>query len=194
MNQKDCHVNYLNSFSSIPNEIVEELFNISEFKTIKAGKQIVKENEVPTKVYMLTSGVVRCYLSSESGKEYNKNFYLPYSFVGPLTSLIDRKPSQFVYETLLDSEMYEIDYYKFSMLCKKHESLNILYTKILESVYRVYEKRLVDLISLDAKSRYFELCNQIPNLETLIPQYHIASYLGITPVQLSRIRNKIEIY
>lgn len=194
MNQTDSHASFLNSISNISEDIIEELLKISELKTIKAGKQIVKSGEIPSKVYMLISGVIRCYISTESGKEFNKSFYLPITFVGPLTALIEQSPSIFVFETLADSELYEVDYKKLRELCKKHEALNMLYSKILETVYITYEKRLVDLISLDATSRYLELRKEIPNVETLIPQYHIASYLGITPVQLSRIRKKIDNY
>lgn len=192
MNDYNASLNFLNSFSSISEDVIGELLNISELKTIKAGQQLVKLNEVPSKVYMLVSGIVRCYLITESGKEFNKSFYLPLSFVGPLTALIQKKPSLLIFETLEDSEMYEIDFYKLIDLCKKKESLNMLYSKVLESVYIMYEKRLIELISLDAKGRYLELRTQVPKVDELIPQYHIASYLGITPVQLSRIRKKIE--
>ena len=53
------------------------------------------------------------------------------------------------------------------------------------------EKRIFDLSSLDAKQRYLKLRKFIPEIDALIPQYHIASYLNITPVQLSRIRKDI---
>jgi CRP-like cAMP-binding protein len=187
-------VTFLNSFSGISEEILEELRNVSKFKKIKSGKQLVKLNEVPSKVYMLLSGVVRCYLITESGKEFNKNFYLPIGFVGPLTALIKKKPSLFVFEALSDCEVYEIDYNKLIDLCKINKSVNMLYSKVLEAVYVIYEKRLIELISLDAKGRYLALRKQIPEVDELIPQYHIASYLGITPVQLSRIRKKMDAY
>ena len=77
-------------------------------------------------------------------------------------------------------------------LCNKSLELNSLYAKVLEAVYTKYEKRLVELISLDAKSRYLALRRQIPDVDSIIPQYHIASFLGITAVQLSRIRKKID--
>ena len=78
------------------------------------------------------------------------------------------------------------------VLCKHNVSLKNLHIKVLEKVYFYYEKRLVDLISLDATDRYLELKNQIPNIDEIISQYHIASYLGISPVQLSRIRKKLK--
>jgi CRP-like cAMP-binding protein len=194
MRNKNSATDFLKSFNGVSEEILEELRKISNFKKIKSGKQIVKLNKVPSKVYMLLSGVVRCYLITESGKEFNKNFYLPIGFVGPLTALIKKQPSLFVFEALSDCEMYEIDYNKLIDLCKINEAVNMLYSKVLESVYVIYERRLIELISLDAKGRYLALQKQIPEVDALIPQYHIASYLGITAVQLSRIRKKLEVY
>ena len=126
MNYNESHYEFLNSFSNIPEELVQELLNITEFKTIKEGTQLVKLGEVPSKVYMLVSGMLRCFLITESGKEFNKSFYLPISFAGPVAALIQKKPSLFVFESLSDCEVYEIDYYKLMALCNKNESLNML--------------------------------------------------------------------
>ncbi len=186
------NLTFLNSFGTISEETFIELQKISTFKKIEAGTQIVKLGEVPSKVYMLVSGIIRCYLSTESGKEFNKTFYLPVTFLGSLTALMKRKPSLFVFEALTDCKLYEIDYYDLIALTKKDLAVNKLYSKVLEILYMKYEKRLVELISLDAKERYFELRKQIVGIDKLLPQYHIASYLGITNVQLSRIRKKID--
>ena len=96
-----------------------------------------------------------------------------------------------MFETLTDSKIYEIDYYKLLDLSNDDEELKKLYTKVLEVLYISYEERLVELISLDAKGRYLVLRKQISGVDELISQYHIASYLGITSVQLSRIRKKL---
>lgn len=192
MSKTHAHSVFLNSFGGISDDILKELRKISELKTIKSGTQFVKLNEVPSKVYMLVSGIVRCYLITESGKEFNKTFYMPLGFVGSLTALIKKKPSIFVFEAITECTFYEVDYIKLMELCKKDESVNRLYSKVLEIVYVKYEKRLIELISLDATGRYLALKKQIPEVDTLIPQYHIASYLGITPVQLSRIRKKLD--
>lgn len=183
---------FLNSIENISEETFAELVKITEFKRIPAGTQIIKSEEIPSKIYLLLSGVVRCYLTTESGKEYNKSFYLPSSFLASLTALIKKKPSLFVFEALSDCKVYEIDYSKLMVLCKHNVSLKNLHIKVLEKVYFYYEKRLVDLISLDATDRYLELKNQITNIDEIISQYHIASYLGISPVQLSRIRKKLK--
>jgi len=183
---------FLNSFTEISDELFIKLQAVTKFKIIDAGTQIVKYGEIPSKLYMLRSGVIRCYLSTESGKEFNKSFYLPTCFVASLTALIKRRPSLFVFETITECKLYEVDYANFINLCLQNPALNGFYAKVLEMVYMKYEKRLVELISLSAKERYLELKKQNPEIDELIPQYHIASYLGITPVQLSRIRKNLD--
>lgn len=192
MKPTESQANFLNAINALPEEVIVELLKISKLKTYQGNTQIVKLNEMPSKIYVLVTGIVRSYLSTESGKEFNKNFYLPISFFGSLTALLKKKSSTLVFESLTDCKAYEVDYYKFKDLCKKYESINMLYSRVLESVYIIYEKRLVEMISLDATNRYLELRKQISNVDEIIPQYHIASFLGITPVQLSRIRRKID--
>ena len=185
---------FINSITDVSDEAFIELQKISSFKKIEAGTQLVKTNEIPTKVYLLVSGGIRCYLSTESGKEFNKTFCLPVSLVASLTALLNKTASIFTFEALTACELYEVDFSKFMDLSDKNPVINSLYIRILEDVYMKYEKRLIELISLDAKDRYLELRKQVPNVDKLIPQYHIASYLGITAVQLSRIRKKIDNY
>jgi CRP-like cAMP-binding protein len=184
----DQNFTFLNSFADISEETYIELIKFAKLKKIKAGTQLIKLDEVPAKAYLLISGTLRSYIITESGKEFNKSFYLPVSFFASLTALMTRKPSEFIFEALTDCTIYEIDFYKLMEICEKNLAVNIMYSKVLESSYLKQEIRMVELISLDASERYLELQKQIPNVDKLIPQYHIASYLGITPVQLSRIR------
>ena len=140
---------------------------------------------------MLVEGLMRVYLPMESGKEFNKNFFMPMSFVGSYSALIKNEPSKLIYETLTECKVYEIDFNELVKLCKLDIVISNLYNRIVEQVFIKYEERHLQLISLDAKQRYLELRTQIPDIDLLIPQYHIASYLSITPVQLSRIRKSL---
>lgn len=183
---------FLNSFLDISAETFKKLSEMSVFRRLDKGEVIGRTDEVPTKIYMLISGVMRAYLSSESGKEYNKNFFMPFSFVGAFTGLIKKQPSKLVYEALTNCKVYEVDFTTFMDLCKKDINISNLYNRVLEHVFIKYEERQLELISMDATERYLKLIKKIPEIENLIPQYQIASYLSITPVQLSRIRKKLK--
>ncbi len=182
---------FLNSFVKVPENIFNKLDKISTFKEIDANIDFTKTGEIPSKIYMSTSGLMGAYLNSECGKIFNKNIFGPFSFVGPLTALISSKPSELTYKTLTTCKGYEINFKALRELCKTDIIISNLYNKVLESIYIAYEKKQFDLISLDATQRYLKLKQQFPNIDDLIPQFQIASYLSITPVQLSRIRKNL---
>lgn len=185
-------IEFLSSYGNIPPETFLKLQNISEFRKVGANTQLDKFGKIPSSVYLLISGSMRCYITSESGKEHNKNFFFPISFAGSLTALINNKPSKIVYETLSECKLYEINFYALKEICKTDIELNNLYSRLLEQVFIIYEKRQLELISMNASQRYLKLKEDIPEIDKLIPQYHIASYLSITPVQLSRIRKTLK--
>jgi CRP-like cAMP-binding protein len=182
---------YLNSFSNISEDTFDTLKKLATFRRIKAKTTITRTGEIPTKYYFLVSGLMRAYINSEDGKLYTKNIFSPVSFVSSFTALISSKPSKLTYETLTDCKVYELHYIDMVNLCKENLSVSLLYSKILEQVFIGYEKRNIELLSLDATQRYIKLRKRIPNIDDLIPQYQIASFLNITPVQLSRIRKKM---
>jgi hypothetical protein len=66
-----------------------------------------------------------------------------------------------------------------------------MYANALESIFLLLEARIYDLSVLNATRRYLKLKKQIPSIENIIPQYHIASYLNVSAVQLSRIRKEM---
>ncbi|MEC3907976.1 Crp/Fnr family transcriptional regulator [Tamlana sp. 2201CG12-4] len=186
------NLNFLNSFFDVSEETFSKLSRIAIFKKFDTGTQIAKTGEVPSKIYMLISGMMRAYLEDESGREFNKSFFMPFSFVGSFTGLIKKQPSKLVYESLTACKVYEINFEEFMKLCKEDINVSNLYNKVLEHIFIKYEERQLELISMDATQRYLELCKKMPDIEHLVPQYHIASYLSITPVQLSRIRKKLK--
>ena len=182
---------FLKKNFNITDDAFLKLKNISKVKHLKKNTAIAKVGEIPSKVYMLTSGIARVYLNAECGKEYNKNIFSPMSFVGSLTAIVRNIPSILTYETLTDCTMIELDFHKVRKLCRTNLEVSNLYNSILEYVFALYEKRQLEFLTLDATERYLKLQQRIPEIDKLIPQYQIASYLNITPVQLSRIRKKL---
>ena len=110
--------------------------------------------------------------------------------VGGYSSLVSQLPNSINQQALTDCDLLIANYTKLTDLLDKHQDLERLLRKISENYFVEKEKREVEIVLLEAKKRYAIFQREFPQLEQLIPQYHIASYLGITPTQLSRIRAK----
>ena len=139
----------------------------------------------------LKSGLIRIYSLNEKGVEINRDFLIGDEIVISLTDLINKTPSNIVIECLEDSEILEVDYDKFIEIADQQKDLGKFYQITLEQLYLKQEKKSYSLLSLNATERYLELLNEKPEIEQKVSQKHIASFLGITPIQLSRIRTKI---
>ena len=181
--------NFLNSISPVSEALFVKLQQISAFKRYAKDEIVTDFCEVPSKAYLLVDGVMRAFMQDDKGKEYNKNIFTPMSFVASFTSLVYKQPSKLCYQALTNCKTFEIDFQVFVNICKEDIQASLLYSRILERVFVTYEKRNLELLSLDASQRYEQLKKRIPHIDSLIPQYQIASYLNITPVQLSRIRS-----
>ena len=110
--------------------------------------------------------------------------------IGGYSSLVTQLPNTINQQALTDCDLLIGNYRKLIDLLDKHQDLERLLRKIAEHYFVDKEKREVEIVLLEANKRYAIFQREYPQLEQLIPQYHIASYLGITPTQLSRIRAK----
>lgn len=167
------------------------LSSLAVKRELKTGETIVKQGGKSNNVVFLTKGLMRAFCTLESGKEITKNIFTPMSFSGPFTSIIKNEPSLLCYEALMDSKVYEINFIEFIQYSKSNIAISNLYNRILEYLFIAYEKKQIIAMSSNATERYLKLKTQIPNIDDLIPQYQIASYLNISPVQLSRIRKEL---
>lgn len=183
---------FLKSKFNISKETFLIIKNLSTEKKLKSGDTTVKQGGTSTKLYFLLSGLMRSVRVSETGKEYTKNIYSPYSLVGPFASILTKSPSLLTYEALTDCEVYELDYKAFFRLTETSIEISNLYSRVLEYLFLIYEDKQFESVSLNATERYQLLKKRIPNIDSQIAQYQIASYLNITAVQLSRIRKEMK--
>jgi len=186
----DFFKSFVYNFHNVSDESFKKFAELITPKTFLKDHKIVKIGQVPVNFYILKSGIVRAFATDDKGKEYTRTIYTPIGTTGNLSSLITKEPSNLIYECLTDCEVLQCNYEDFYKLSIKHHDLSVFHYKVLERVYIREESKILDLTLLDATNRYKKLQEKIPNIDNLINQYHIASYLNITPVQLSRIRKK----
>lgn len=184
-------IDALVEFYPLSEETQKQYAEILETVNYKKGDRIADLGEIPTHFFVLMSGVVRSFVTDEKGKEFTRSLYIPMRAAGAFSALVQQKPSEIVYECLTDCTFLVGDFKRFKELAAKNVELANMYNMVLERIFIRMEKRIFELSTLDAKQRYLKLKKHIPEIENLIPQYHIASYLNITPVQLSRIRKDL---
>lgn len=159
-------------------------------KSFKKGEILVNAGDISAKFFVLKNGLLRNYIVNSKGKEFTRKIYTPITTAGS-TSLFTKEPSDSILECLIDSEILVGDFNAFIKSTEEHHDLSLFYNRVIENIFLRTEKKVYDLSILNATERYLKLKKEIPNIENLIPQYQIASYLNVSAVQLSRIRREI---
>ena len=183
---------HLQQYGSIKEETLGLLKANFKQLNLEKGDFFCKEGTHAKHFGFLESGIIRAFIRSYDGKEYTKQFYFGPSIVGAYTSLLTKQPSQIIQQALAPCTIWIAAYDKIESLYDQHHDIERIGRKIAEFYYLEKERMIVDMALFDASQRYTMLKERFPNIEMQVHQYHIASYLNITPTQLSRIRKKIK--
>lgn len=177
--------------SILPEDKFDVFMSIGKIKTVAAFDHFLKAGEVPQKIAFVNSGLFRYVYTNEKGDEFTKGIITENLFLSSYSAMISGKPSYFSIEALEDSEVLEIAWKDFIKLTDKEIFWVKFLLKFLEKGFIIKEKRERDLLLLDAETRYRNFLLEFPGMDQRIKQGIIASYLGIKPETLSRIRRKI---
>ncbi|MCH9813668.1 MAG: Crp/Fnr family transcriptional regulator [Epsilonproteobacteria bacterium] len=182
---------YLSTITPLGDEAISLAKTYFIFKSFDERIDIISAGDKVKNICFISSGLVRFYYLTENGKDFNKSFASQGEIISSISSLITDEASPFFVETLLPTECFCISYDDFVLLTESHVEWNRLAMKLLEFLALKKEKREADFLLLSAQKRYEGFLYELAHLEKKIPNYHIASYLGITEVALSRIRKRL---
>jgi CRP-like cAMP-binding protein len=160
-------------------------------RTFRKNDLIVSAGELSENFYFIISGLVRYFYSTASGKEFNKHFAAENRFFGSLQSLVLHEPCGFFIQALEKTETLVLPNKLLTESFDRHvcwERIGRMHAERLAIMKELREKEFL-LDSLEIRYRRF--LKEYPGLISRVPQYHIASYLGVTDVALSRIRKKL---
>ena len=174
----------------LPEERIEELFSIAKEKSIKTTNYFLEAGETPSKIAFVTKGLFRYVYTNNKGDEFTKTIMPENNFISSYSAMVLCKPSYFAIEALENSDLMVINWSDFEKLKEKDVFWLKFLMKFIEKGYIIKEKRERDLLLLDAETRYKNFLTEFPGLDQRVKQGIIASYLGIKPETLSRIRNK----
>jgi len=138
----------------------------------------------------IETGIVRFYIPKE---EYDMtfSFAFPNNFVSAYDSFLSQNPSVYAVETLSDTKLWRLTYEGLQMIYQDTQIGNLIGRKASEELFLKKTKRELSLLNHTAEERYLNLFSERPELIRHIPLKYIASYIGITPQALSRIRRRI---
>ena len=170
-------------------ELSHLLKDTFQYKVYKKGTYFARQGEMNDKIGFNTEGIFAMQILKEDGAEYVKSFIKQNEFL--LATFNENEPNPVSILTIVDSVILEAKYSDVKTLFGKYPVLEHLYRKEIEKETEFAYSRLEQTATLQASVRYELFKKQFSKLEDLIPQYLIASYLGITPTQLSRIKKNI---
>ena len=178
----------------IPNKELIKLKDVFSPINIKKGDFFIKAGEIPNSIAFNVSGLFRYYYINSDGVEFTKHFCLKNNFIVSYSATILGKESKFFIEALEDSKVLVSDFASWEELLDSHFCWQVVARRVMEKIYILKEKRESRLLLEKAKTRYIKFLEEYPMLKDRVKQYHIASYLGITPVTLSRINSKLDFH
>ena len=185
----------LNQLSPIPDEQFNIFVPLISKAFYKKHEYFVKAGDWQTHVGFVTDGLFRLYYVDMNGKEFTKNFFTQNRLVVAYGAMLRGEPSNLYIQALKNTEVLLIDYHKWMEFMDTHPCWQRLFLKITEYAYLEKERRESNLLFYDAENRYLNFMEEFPGLHKQIKQHHIASFLGMSPETLSRIKNvNLDIY
>lgn len=168
------------------------IFFSSKLQEVKLSKNtiLLKAGKTEKYISFISKGIVRFYIPKEE-IDLTFGFLFENEFVTAYDSFLTQTPSEYQIETLAETILWQISYKDLQEVYEKTINGNIIGRKMAENMFLIKSKREISLLNKTAQERYLDLFINRPNLLKQIPLKYIASYIGVTPQALSRIRKRI---
>ena len=160
-------------------------------KKIKKDTQLLREGDICSQVFFVAKGLLRAYTIDSFGKIHIIQFGPEDAWVSDRNSFYFNQPAMFYIDAVEDSEVVYVpkDFYeRAEKIIPGFTNFSVM---ILHNFIRFMQKRISLLLGATAEQRYLDFIELYPNLTLRVPQWMIASYLGITPESLSRVRKEL---
>ncbi len=171
-------------------EGLEEFVNTFVIKSYKKGEIILQNDTIENELRFLDQGIIREYYASNE-KEKNINFYTNPTFITDFSSFTHATPTKKHQECLTDVDLRVLSKEKFLAFTNQYQCGKLFIETIFQRIVVNKETAEFNHFVNTAEELYLDIMKNKPDWLLQIPQYHIASYLGITPETLSRIRKKM---
>jgi len=169
---------------------IEEIVPLKE-EDILHIEDAFKPVHLKKKQFLLQKGCLKLYSIDDAGKEHILQFGIKGWWVNDLYAYLTQKPATFFIEAITDSTVLQVHRDQLNKLYDKIHMMDRFFRIKTQNGYVALQERTINYMSQTAEERYFEFTRRYRVMEQQIPQYMIASYLGITPEHLSALRKKL---
>lgn len=188
----------LEKMITISDEEWTDIVPLFKYRTFKKGEIFHYGGKIMQDVFYLANGIAKSYFYGEDGKEFVWQIYYNHASLTVKNTMMDdcvsfyeQSNSLLTFEALEDVECYQISWRDLEALYSSHIKWEHMGRMLTQTAYTNAYSRIISIMSQDSTSRYKALLAQYPNIFDYVKAYHVASYLGITPQSLSRLRKKL---
>ncbi|MCM3204678.1 Crp/Fnr family transcriptional regulator [Paenibacillus illinoisensis] len=188
---KDILYKYLSKWTSLDQKDQQAIVNEIHVEEYPKGTVLFKQGDNPTACYFILKGCVRKYSIDEGGREVTSNFFTEEQAIAMFNHHKQDKSSDYTFVCVEDSVMVVGNLDKEMDMYKKHPQLEFMTRRMVEENLGQVQDEFASFIASSPEERVKTLLNKRPFLIDRVPQHQLASYLGITPESLSRIKKRI---
>lgn len=190
---EDTLVKLMSNFIKLTDEEALSIKEAFPIKKVTKGTHLLKQGVVAKEAFLVINGCVRKYTITANGDEHTLDFYTDYQSIANLNSIANKTPSNFFLTCTEDSIIAIMNTDAETTLYKKHPRFGEVCRVQMEKMMGEHQENVEIFMRSTPKERYLQLLKNRPELINKVPQYQLASYLGVKPETLSRIRKKISL-
>lgn len=183
-------VDYFSRIMPLSEEEMAAIVETMDIAHYRKGTLLLKEGQISAEVYFVLEGCVRKYYLVD-GDEKTDNFFTEGQWVISMNSFSQNSPSSHYLDCCMDSVLVVGNKEKEESLYNRFPKFETISRKVMEKEFAAQQEMMSSYITDSPEQRYLKLLNARPDLFQNIPQYQIASYIGVKPESLSRIRKRI---
>ncbi|WP_288244189.1 Crp/Fnr family transcriptional regulator [uncultured Chryseobacterium sp.] len=175
---------------NITEEELESFLNKTSIKTFKRQEIVSMPDSIPNNIFFINKGIIRVFITDSEGTEHTIHFALENQFIADYSNFIKQQPSFYTLQALEETEVVILPRktieWGYNNLTEGQKM-----GRLVAEYYFIYQDdRIKNTYTRTPKQRYDSITDIFPNIHNRVPQHMIASYLGITPIHLSRLKKE----
>ena len=183
-------IKHISKYIELDDNSIEVLYKYFKTNKYKKREFLLKEGQVCRSMYFVEEGCLRMFFIKDKTTEQITQFALENWWISDFFSFTDNKPSEYFIQTVEKSEVLSIDTLSFEAMLKELPQMERYFRITMQRAVSASQLRIKYMFELSKEEFFIHFCTSFPEFVQRVPQYMIASYLGLTPEYVSELRNK----